>query len=236
MFHFTSITQAASSKQQALGSIPSKVPVPGTRFLSAALATLMLLGGYHGSAVAENNTTSDTATATTETGGKTGANGSSTTFAGIKFGTGLSAAFRRHPIVSNAEVVAGVVRVTEETSAVARVILESHYLFTCEDDDKGKFCGKGSPFKSSGHGPFVALQPGQNDLIQAIGMGWMVAFRNNPTETSSWNIGLGVMVDPKVKSLGDGIAANLPLPAGETQVRFKTSARYSWFLMSSYAF
>lgn len=157
------------------------------------------------------------------------------TFGGIKFGTGLAAGFRRSPIVTNAAVVGGVVRVSEETTAVARLILESHYLFTCEDKSAGKVCGD-NLFKSSGHGPFVAIQPGQADIIQSIGIGWMLAFRHNDTDTSSWNIGLGVMVDPKVKTLGDGIVANQPLPVGETQVRFKTTARYSWFLMSSYAF
>lgn len=159
-----------------------------------------------------------------------------TTFGGMTFGTGLSVAFNRGSSISNAEVINGLVRVTEETPAVARIVLETHYLFTCANGEKGNWCGKGSHLESSGHGPFLAIQPGQADLIQAIGMGWMLAFRHKEGDTKSWNIGLGYMVDPKVKVLGDGIVANQPLPAGETQVRFKITARYSWFLVSSYTF
>lgn len=150
-------------------------------------------------------------------------------FGGMTFGTGISVAFNGKTKSTTAELDPnGIVRVTEENSAVARIVLESHYLFTCDDatKDKDNWCYD-NRLAASGHGPFVAFQPGDKEVIQAIGFGWMLAFRHTKAETKSWNIGLGVMVDPKVQVLGDGITANQALP-GETQVRYKNTARYSW--------
>jgi hypothetical protein len=53
---------------------------------------------------------------------------------------------------------------------------------------------------------------------------------------SSWNLGVGLRVDPKVRVLGDGIVADQPLPAGETQVRFKDDAQLGVMVLSSFTF
>lgn len=153
------------------------------------------------------------------------ATNTSTTFAGMKFGIGLSLSYagsQNRKRIENAEVVGGVVRVTEEATSVARVLLETHYLIKKE--------------QTYGHGPFIAFQPGTNEIIQAIGAGYMVAFRDSPQSPTSWNFGIGLLVEPKIRTLGDGITANQPLPAGETQVRFKTTSRNSILLFSSYTF
>jgi len=52
----------------------------------------------------------------------------------------------------------------------------------------------------------------------------------------SFNIGIGVVVDPSAKVLGDGITENQPLLAGETQVRFKETSQKGIFIMVSYSF
>ena len=69
-----------------------------------------------------------------------------------------------------------------------------------------------------GHGPFVAFQNGTDQVIQAIGIRWMVGCRRDTAvvvgtkDTSSWNLGLGIMVDPKAKVLDDGFNEDEPPP------------------------
>jgi len=56
------------------------------------------------------------------------------------------------------------------------------------------------------------------------------------TTKDSFNIGIGLMMDPSAKILGDGITENQPLPAGETQVRLKETSQWGFLIMSSYSF
>jgi hypothetical protein len=123
-------------------------------------------------------------------------------------------------------------------------MLETHYLFK----PIGKLFGyfdvleNTKESKSWGHGPFVGIQPGSQNIIEAVAIGWMLAFRRpenmatDLTQNSSFNLGIGFVVDPKTQVLGDGIAANQPLPTGETQIRFKDTAQYGLLFMSSFSF
>jgi hypothetical protein len=43
-------------------------------------------------------------------------------------------------------------------------------------------------------------------------------------------------VNPNAQTLGDGLVANAPLPAGETAIRFKTQPLYGVMLVSSFSF
>jgi hypothetical protein len=84
-------------------------------------------------------------------------------------------------------------------------------------------------------------------------MGWMIGFRKTSLATvaipgakpmvaqvpdhNSWNFGVGFHVEPKATVLGDGIVANMPLPAGETNpVRTNTVPRYGVMLLTSFGF
>ncbi len=54
---------------------------------------------------------------------------------------------------------------------------------------------------------------------------------------NSWNFGVGFRVDPKATVLGNGIVANMPLPAGETNpVRLQSEPRYGIMFLTSYGF
>ena len=76
----------------------------------------------------------------------------------------------------------------------------------------------------------------------------MVGFRRltplpagSPAQTqadnNSWNFGVGFHVNPKATVLGDGIVANMPLPAGENNpVRLNSEPRYGVMLLTSYGF
>ena len=154
-------------------------------------------------------------------------------FAGLKFGVGLSLTMDtgEHDRVDEAKVVNNIVRVTEESNDIPRIMLESHYFFVPDFSfiklvDTGKW----------GHGPFVALQPGTKDIIEAIALGWMVGFRKGCETNNSWNIGIGMVVDPNVKVLGDGIEENKPLPTGETEVRLKETSQWGIIILTSFSF
>ncbi len=157
-------------------------------------------------------------------------------FAGLDFGVGLSFSVDigvRDRIVS-ATLVDNLVRIEDENNDRARVMLESHYFFT---PGVGSAIGDGEDVKLArwGIGPFVALQPGTDEVIEAVGMGVMVGFRRGQTG-QSFNVGLGYVVDPNTRVLGDGIVKNKPLPGNETEIRFKDVAQTGWLILTSFSF
>jgi hypothetical protein len=87
-----------------------------------------------------------------------------------------------------------------------------------------------------GWGPFVAIQSGSNEIVEAIAFGVMWGFKRSGTDNSSWNIGFGAVVDPSTKVLGDGFVPNQPPPAGETEVRYKEKSQWGLLIISSFSF
>lgn len=157
-------------------------------------------------------------------------------FAGLDFGVGLSFSVDigvRDRVVT-ATLVDNLVRIEDENNDRARVMLESHYFFT---PGVGSAVGDGEDVKLArwGVGPFVALQPGTDEVIEAVGMGVMVGFRRGQTG-QSFNVGLGYVVDPNTRVLGDGIVKNKPLPGNETEIRFKDVAQTGWLILTSFSF
>ncbi|MCI5125976.1 MAG: hypothetical protein D3925_16280 [Candidatus Electrothrix sp. AR5] len=158
---------------------------------------------------------------------------------GFKFGValGLTMDLGDNDRVESAEVVNGVVRVTKDNNYSPRIMLETHYFFTPGPQDTfGPEEFLGHKEGEWGFGPFVALQTGSEDIIEYIGAGIMLGFRRSEESTNSFNVGLGVVVDPSVKILGDGIVENRPLPEGEAEVRFKETSQLGLLAMVSYAF
>ena len=164
--------------------------------------------------------------------------GGTVDFAGLGFGVGVSLSWDTggdKDRVKVARVVNGIVRVEVEENTEARIMLESHYFFQTRTRflwavDKANW----------GHGPFIALQPGTDEIIETIGLGWMVGFRkpddNGQASSASWNFGMGIVVDPNANVLGDGIEANQPLPAGETEIRYKQETEAGVLFISSFRF
>ena len=117
--------------------------------------------------IATTKVAKETAKATVEAGAER-------KFAGLDFGVGISLTVDtgKHDRIKSAEIVDGLVRVTTENNANARVMLESHYFFTPK-----KFFGHdingnmGDDSKTFGVGPFIALQPGTDEIIESIGLG-----------------------------------------------------------------
>ena len=111
----------------------------------------------------------------------------------LGFGIGVSFTFDvgENDRVKDAEVVDGIVRVTDEENGIPRLVLEAHYFFGEKPN--------GTSSQNFAHGPFVAIQPGDDDVINAAGIGYMIAFRRDADSKKSWNIGLGLIADPNVQ-------------------------------------
>jgi hypothetical protein len=152
--------------------------------------------------------------------------------------------------IDTAAVVNGLVRVENESRAAPRIVAAIHYFWpVCATDEpcsprrqptatgSNPATGPGllqpTPLPRFGWGPFVGIQSSQNDLIDSFVTGLMVGWPTGDGD-QSFNVGLGLVFDSKVKTLGDGLRANQPLPAGETAVRFKTEDRLGAMLLFSF--
>jgi hypothetical protein len=146
-----------------------------------------------------------------------------------------------------AKVINNIARVTEAGNVMAGIVFESHYFFVPNVPFLGGLVGP----QNWGHGPFVAVDVSTGDgsnVFAGVSMGYMVGFRRTrlttldgknfyqTTDNNSWNFGVGFRVDPRATVLGDGVVANLPPPAGETDARLKTVPRYGVMLLTSFAF
>jgi hypothetical protein len=197
----------------------------------------------------------------------TPANGSSTTppqnvttvqapkpLNGLGFGAGVALSFGQSRV--NSAVAVGpnnIVRVTDNSPVSAGLVFESHYFF---EQQATSILGSAHAI-TWGHGPFIALDAStdastisttSSTIFAGYSVGWMVGFRTLTTlpagslaqtqaENNSWNLGVGFHVNPKANVLGDGIFANMPLPAGESNpVRLKAEPRYGVMLLTSYGF
>lgn len=164
-------------------------------------------------------------------------------FGGIEFGVGVSLTLDRGDRDRVSEAVLdtnGIVRVADQNNNPARIMLESHYFFTpCGRSLLGRknLCSDNAESEKLqwGAGPFIALQPGGENVIDAIGMGLMIGFRRGQT-SQSFNFGIGYVVDPNTKVLGNGISEDQPLPAGETEIRLKETAQSGLLFLASFSF
>ncbi|WP_156362232.1 hypothetical protein [Sphingomonas sp. Leaf208] len=159
------------------------------------------------------------------------------TFGGIDFGIGISFTLDvgTSDRISDASLVNGIVRVNDEDNGRARIMLESHYLFTPPSNVDFLGLDNSGTEKEWGFGPFIALQPGTEDVIEAIGMGLMFGFRRGKGD-ESFNLGFGVVIDPNTRILGEGVAANQPLTNGETEVRYREELQTGLLILSSFSF
>ncbi|RXD05009.1 hypothetical protein EQZ23_07725 [Sphingomonas sp. UV9] len=169
------------------------------------------------------------------------------TFGGLDLGAGLSFTLDLGKLnrISRASAVNGIVRSDDQDNGRARIMLESHYFFTpCT----WNFLGLKNPCKAKdgwqvadpkearwGLGPFIAVQPGSDNIIDAIGMGIMVGARREQS-AQSFNLGIGIVFDPNTRVLGDGIIENQPLPIGEIEVRYRETLQTGILVLTSFSF
>lgn len=161
-------------------------------------------------------------------------------FAGLHFGVGVgfTRTFGRDRI-DTAINDNGIVRIDGEKNAIPRVMLETHFFMTPKQ--WGEFFHRWNYSKDEeGHfgiGPFIGIQPGNDQIIQAIAAGVMVGFKDPMWKDAnhSWNFGIGISLEPNSKTLGDGLQPNQPVPSGvavRTQTRslagFTALLSYGW--------
>jgi hypothetical protein len=169
---------------------------------------------------------------------------------GLGWGVGIAVDFdTRGSRVKDARIVNDIVRVDDASTNVGvSFVLEAHYfirdyMLWVGDRDACRL-PRTLNCTELAHGPFVAIEvgnsasPGANNPITGYALGWMVGMRH-PSDLAmakSWNIGVGLRVDPNAKRLGDGFVENQPPPVGEKDVRFKTVPHYGVMIMSSFGF
>lgn len=183
-------------------------------------------------------------------------------FGGIEFGIGLAFShdLGGNQRVRSADIVDGIVRVGRTDNVRARLVLESHYLFTPSGHDgrslfgllengpddvdclsRNRFdrnaraaCHRGD--RLWGIGPFAALQPGTDNVIDAIGGGLMLALRRDAVKSDTFNIGLGMLYDVDTPTLADGFVENRAAPGTETTVRLRRGSQIGFLVLTSYSF
>ncbi len=182
------------------------------------------------------------------------------TWGGIGWGLGIAADFDVGGTrVANASVVNNIIRVNDSSTNVGvSFVLEAHYFFTDWALPAVKtgctYSATYDPFNCNdvGIGPFIAIEvgggtsatPAANSPVTGYALGAMIGLHHPKydskgtlvtADTSSWNFGIGFRIDPKAQVLGDGLAANQPLPAGDS-IRYKTEPRAGVMLLSSFSF
>ena len=115
-------------------------------------------------------------------------------FAGFNFGIGIAAIKFDGPSIGNVDISDGSVFVRDKHDIDTTILFETHRFFPLEKND-------------AGIGPFVAASLAQKDgadplslFATGVMMGWK---RKN--SSSSWNIGLGFIVDTNALELREGI-------------------------------
>jgi hypothetical protein len=154
-----------------------------------------------------------------------------------KMGFGVALMFRANvfgtDLVDDATVDAnGFVRVNSRSNTSANIGLEMHY-FPWQGKPKGM---KGW----LGTGPFVAVQPGSDQIITALGGGWMIGFKANQDDRKGFGLGFGYAAIPSAKTLGDEFVNKELAPKGPDgkflPIRFEQRDKGSILVIASFVF
>lgn len=141
------------------------------------------------------------------------------------FGVGLAVTTNlgKERSIQEAQLVNGNVRITSERQVVPRLMLEKHWYLS--NDWKGSY----KP------GLFIgASLLGDRQVMDAVAFGFLAGFKPNPGTTTTHNLGIGIALQPYSRVLGDGLSKNQPLPAGETQIRYKETNRTALIFFYTY--
>jgi len=154
-------------------------------------------------------------------------------FMGLDWGIGLTLThdLGKRDRIEEASIVNNLVRVSKDSNDIPRIMLELHYLAR----PKSQFLGMLEK-DNWGIGPFIGVQNGSEEIIQAVGAGLMIGFKYSKKTNKSFNFGIGAIVDPHTKVLGDGIEKDKSLPTGETEIRFKETDQWGLFFVFSASF
>lgn len=142
----------------------------------------------------------------------------------LKLGLGIGAVLDVGSIdrIGEAQIVNGIVRVTDDANDTIRPIFEAH-VFAWEISDNVVI------------GPFVGAQLDEGNVVSALGAGVMTGVRVN-RDTQTLNFGVGAFLDPSVRTLGNGIEEDQPLPVGEAEIRYRNRSQWGILFVTSFGF
>ena len=124
----------------------------------------------------------------------------------------------------------GYVRVNTRDNTNVGIALEMHRFFTAASHD------------GVGYGPFIGVQAGTSNVINAIGIGFMVGFKlgTDAKSHTSLNLGIGYAGVPAAKSLGNEFVEDQKAPvdtAGKPlPIRYETHDAGGIMMMASFTF
>lgn len=156
------------------------------------------------------------------------------------WGVGLAALRNRRTVINDASLVNGLVRANTVQSWQPELLLARHWYFSSAPN----YHSCSVSVKGACLGMFLAIGVGggsgssTTQVVDMAGVGLLFGFgpgTKNPQQQAH-NIGIGVGRRFNVKMLGDGISANASLPAGETQIRYKTEDITAPFVFYTYKF
>ncbi len=132
---------------------------------------------------------------------------------------GLALLRNQTSIVNDATIVNGVVRGNTVQRYQPELVLSKHYYFhnadgTCTITSSAGYCL--GIFLGAG----VGGQSSSSPIIDMLGAGLLIGSLTNSKSGESVNFGIGFARRFGVKTLGNGIKLDAPLPAGETQIRY----------------
>lgn len=161
----------------------------------------------------------------------------SDTLKGLGFGVALSLKWNiiGPKIVRDASIDNNkIVRIDQRSNTDAGLMLEMHhYPWTFGGDTKNRYDN------TWGFGPFVAAQPGSEQVITAVGGGLMFGWKLKPNDIESqkgFGIGVGYAAIPSAKTLGDEFKDGEPAPKDTTQVRFVQRDKGSVLIIAAFTF
>lgn len=137
--------------------------------------------------------------------------------------TGFALIKPKQKTVREASVVNGKVVVTSESKVEnTLMVLKSFPISkTTHSNCQGTRQWASCAAWMIGAGFNIGSQGSAGQIIDFLGVGLTVGSGQEAEKTAAWYAGIGIGRRFNQKVLGDGLRENEPLPAGETQIRFK---------------
>ena len=127
----------------------------------------------------------------------------------------------------------GIVRVDKRVNTSAGFSLEMHTFIIQGGSMLAK--DRTTELKQWGMGPFVMIQPGTEQIIHSVGMGWMFGWRLNDAG-QAFTLGFGYAAIPSAKVLGSEFVEGQPAPPGTTAIRYQTRDKGSVLALVGFSF
>lgn len=137
--------------------------------------------------------------------------------------TGIALIKPKQKTVREASVVNGKVIVSSEAKVESTLMVLKTFPFNkethrnCQGTKQWASCAAWM----LGAGFNIGSQGSTGQVIDFLGVGLTVGSGQEADKTVAWYAGVGIGRRFNQKVLGDGLRENQPLPAGETQIRFK---------------